>query len=147
MSKTKREAIDDLIDAHVWLRSKAKRRSKSKRTGASGKSPTVPRLKPLNEAVRERLAHAQAPPAAEEKLSVEQLQRRARENWLALKAQDPDQSLSIEAQQRRARERWREYQQSKCAESERGQEAGRGKQPAQERERPADRGINDDLSL
>jgi len=102
---------------------------------------------PLNEAVRERLAHAEAAPAAEEKLSLEELQRRARENWLALKAQQPEQSLSVEEQQRRARERWREYQQSKGAEGERSHETGTDKGQAQEREKPSDRGIDDDLSL
>jgi len=42
MFKTKkREAIDDLIDAHVWLRSKAKGTLVPSRTGASGWSPAA----------------------------------------------------------------------------------------------------------
>jgi Ti-type conjugative transfer relaxase TraA len=111
---------------------------------------------PLNEAVRERLARSaeveqgaqkEVAAASEEKLSLAEMQRRARENWLALKAQQPDQALSIEEQQRRARERWREYQQSKGAEGERSQEAGRDKDQTSEREKPLDRGIDDDLSL
>jgi hypothetical protein len=52
-----------------------------------------------------------------------------------------------EEQQQRARERWREYQQSKGAEGERSHEAGRDKGQTQEREKPSDRGIDDDLSL
>jgi len=101
----------------------------------------------LNEAVRERVAHAPAPLAAEEKLSMAEMQRRARENWLALKAQDPDKSLTIEEQQRRARERWREYQQSKGAVGDRSHETGTEKGQSQEREKSSDRGIDDDLSL
>jgi hypothetical protein len=78
---------------------------------------------------------------------VEKMQRRARENWLALKAQDPNSSLSIEQQQRLARERWREYQQSKGVEGERSHETGTDKGKIQEGEKPSDRGIDDDLSL
>lgn len=44
-------------------------------------------------------------PTASEKLTTEELQRRARDNWLAHKAEQPETSLSIEEQQRRARER------------------------------------------
>lgn len=110
---------------------------------------------PLTEAIAKRLARsatlgqsaaADGASAAEEKLSVEEMQCRAREQWLALKAQQPDQALSIEEQQRRSRERWREYQQSKGKESERGQQAGREKEQAQEHEKPSDGGIDDDLS-
>jgi Ti-type conjugative transfer relaxase TraA len=111
---------------------------------------------PLNDAIAKRLARSaeveqgarfKNVPAAEEKPSLEELQRRARENWLALKAQDPDQYLSIEEQQRQARERWREYQQSKGAEGERSQETEQDKGRTEEREKPSDRGIDDDLSL
>lgn len=109
----------------------------------------------LIEAVRERArsaemehsAEEQGSAAGEEKLSVEEIQRRARENWLALKSKDPELSLSIEEQQRRARERWRHYQQSKGAEGERGQEASRDKSQGQEHEKPADSGIDDDLGM
>jgi Ti-type conjugative transfer relaxase TraA len=111
---------------------------------------------PLTESVRgraarsatpEHSAQAEAGPVGPEKLSVEEMQRRARENWLALKAEQSDQALSIEEQQRRARERWREYRESRGAEGEQSQEAQRDKDQAQEREKPADRGIDDDLSL
>jgi hypothetical protein len=78
---------------------------------------------------------------------VEELQRRARENWLALKAQDPDKSLTIEEQQRQARERWREYQQAKGVEGERGHGTEHDKGHAQERGKPSDHGIDDDLGL
>jgi Ti-type conjugative transfer relaxase TraA len=111
---------------------------------------------PLNESVRERVARSaemehsaegEGSPGGGDKLSVEELRRRARENWLALKAQKPDQSLSIEEQQRRARERWREHQQSEGREGERTQEPGRDKEPSQERAKTSDRGVDDDLSL
>jgi hypothetical protein len=97
--------------------------------------------------VRERLADAEAAaPDGDEKLSVEELQRRARESWLALKAQQPENALSIEELQQKARERWREYQQSKGAEGEQSQKAEReGQFP--EHEKDSDRGIDDDLGL
>ena len=78
---------------------------------------------------------------------MEEIQRRARENWLALRAQQPDQGLSVEEQQRQARERWREYQQSKGAGADRGQQTAREKEQTQEREKRSDRGIDDDLGL
>ena len=105
---------------------------------------------PLNEAVRERLSRSAEPEigtGTDENLSVEELQRRARENWLALKVQQPDQALSIEQQQRRACERWREYQQSKGTDGEQSHETGTDKGQTQEREKSSDRGIDDDLSL
>jgi hypothetical protein len=105
---------------------------------------------PLNEAVRAQVAGAseiEPGTAAAEKPSVEEIQRRARENWLALRAQQPDQGLSVEEQQRQARERWREYQQSKGAGADRGQQTAREKEQTQEREKRSDRGIDDDLGL
>ncbi len=109
---------------------------------------------PPSAAVRERLALAadieagalaQGNAAAPENLSLDQMQRRSRENWLAFKAQDPETSLSIEEKQRQARERWRDYQQSKGA--NRGQEAAPEKDQTQAREKPLDRGVDDDLGL
>lgn len=97
--------------------------------------------------VAERSTEYRAEAGVSEKLSLEEMQRRARENWLALKAQDPDQGLSLEERQARARERWREYQQSKGAGDAHSQEASRDKSQAQEREKHADRGIDDDFSL
>jgi Ti-type conjugative transfer relaxase TraA len=111
---------------------------------------------PLNDAIAKRAARAAEPEhaapadmvaAADEKASPEEIQRRARENWLALKAEQPDNSLSIEEQQLRARQRWREYQQSKSAEAERSQETGIEKSQTQERQKLIDRGIDDDLSI
>ncbi len=100
---------------------------------------------PLNPSVRaqvERDAELAPTPATEniastdEKLSVDEIQRRAREAWLALRAKDPSASLSIEEQQRQARERWKDYQQSK---------GDGGKEQTQERDKSNDRGIDDDL--
>jgi len=54
---------------------------------------------PLNEAVKERAARAagtEAQSGADAKLSVEEQQRRARENWKAYRAQDPNAGLSLE---------------------------------------------------
>ena len=78
-------------------------------------------------------------PVSEQNLSMEELQRRAREHWLAFKAQEPGSQLSLEEQQQRARGRWREYQQSKGAEG--------GRSEGAERLKPSDRGIDDDLIL
>jgi Ti-type conjugative transfer relaxase TraA len=102
---------------------------------------------PADDSRRERMAPAQRPAAADERLSVQEQQRRARENWLALKAQDPNRSLTIEEQQARARGRWREYQRSKVADGERSQEMGPEKGQAEERERPSDQGVDDDRGL
>jgi Ti-type conjugative transfer relaxase TraA len=111
---------------------------------------------PLNEASAQRTARAgetehgpaaDRNAAAEEKLSLDEMQRRAREDWLEFKAEQPDQTLSVEEQQRRARERWREYQQSKGTEAGRSQDTGIEKSQTQEREKLINRGIDDDLSL
>jgi hypothetical protein len=76
---------------------------------------------------------------------VEELQRRARENWKAYRAQDPNAGLSVEEQQRQARERWKEYTQSKGAAADRGAEAAPDKERTQERDKAADHGIEDDF--
>ncbi len=76
---------------------------------------------------------------ADKKVSPEELQRRAREAWLALRAKDPNARVSIEQQQRQARERWKAYQQSK------GASPDDGKDKAQERDKSNDRWIEDDL--
>jgi len=107
---------------------------------------------PLNDSVRERAersadleatrpAGGSTTQASPETLSIEQIQRRARENWLALRAKDPTANQSVEEQQRLARERWREYQQSK------GSAGEASKEKTQERDKSADHGIDDDYGL
>ncbi len=103
---------------------------------------------PLNEAVKERAARAagaEAQSGAEAKLPVEEQQRRARENWKAYRAQDPNAGLSLEEQQRQARERWKEYTQSKGAAADRGAEASPDRERTLERDKSADHGIEDDF--
>jgi ATP-dependent exoDNAse (exonuclease V) alpha subunit len=98
---------------------------------------------PLNDAIAQYLERG----GTDENHSVEEIQRRARENWLAFKAQQPESEVSIDEQQRRARERWVEYQQSKGAEARQSPGPARDKDHTQERDKPSDHGIDDDLSL
>jgi hypothetical protein len=80
------------------------------------------------------------------KETLEDVQRQAREQWLAMRAADPDAHLSSEERQQQAAERWAEYRRQQLIEPSReAPENDRDIEKDQEKKR--DHGIDDDFGL
>ena len=88
-----------------------------------------------------------APSAADEKLSVEELQRRARENWLALKAQQPDKAFPSRSSSTELGSAGASINNQWRGRVGGGVRLSETRVRAQERENPSDHGIDDDLTL
>jgi hypothetical protein len=76
--------------------------------------------------------------------TAEDVQRKARKAWLAMRVQDPDKDLSPEEVRRRAAERWREAREK---DFKSGGVRESGAEAEDDRQKKRDRGRDDDLGL